>query len=409
MKTRLLPLCISVLIIVGCSFSNSGDYTNQVFHSVDSRSVKRTDFDLAKNFDRACVTIKGVGVESSPWSEITKDNPTNPTRLSAQFKIPDLLGGYSYTLTVYAVDTDNSSIDASVIQSSCPIELPQRAGWARLGRVTIKAPEKAEGNFEIQIPFDFYQPVSNPNPLPVCAGSCYDDAAAKAEGKATGPNGTEMEYVSANNGINNFKVWKEKNGLRILNAAGLVANGWQKKLVARGDAFSTQDFESSSLIEGRVCPKDVFLDHANMTAIKRCLYYDLGTGPVSLASGGLENWSDPNSGPFGGDGTKASYYEGNISTCANKGMRLPTMYETQMQKPSANLPTGDGLLIEPRWADDAGVPYYAKPGGYEWNWTASAGEWAGPDNGFWRWRGTGGELFYSYSTSEVARCVLPSH
>jgi hypothetical protein len=108
-----------------------------------------------------------------------------------------------------------------------------------------------------------------------CSGDCYLDSAATTEGLAMGPGDVEMDYVFAT-GSSGFKIWKEKGGSRILNATGLVANGWQKQLARAGTSFTSTDFTVSSNIAGRVCPPNVFLDHNNMTVTGRCLYYDHG-------------------------------------------------------------------------------------------------------------------------------------
>jgi hypothetical protein len=215
-----------------------------------------------------------------------------------------------------------------------------------------------------------------------------------------GPGGTVMTLV---NGASGFKVWKEKDGIRILNATGLIANGWQKQLTRAGISFIETDFTAVSGTAGRVCPTHVFLSYGDMTAQNRCLYYDLGNAAQTLyaacpsgnctsplvadeASDWLQGWDRDAT----GRGSASSYYEGNIKTCADKGMRLPTAYETNMMQPTLGLPTGD-IGLNPIWAGDNGVPHY---GGQ--TWTASAGFfWQGP--GSW---GLG-------TSSATVRCVLP--
>ncbi|MBM4317933.1 MAG: hypothetical protein FJ116_10695, partial [Deltaproteobacteria bacterium] len=147
------------LIVASCSFNTDSGHKTGLFQHIDSRNVKRDDFDDAIKFDKACVTIKGVGVDGSSWTQISKDPASNPTTLSVGFTMPGLLGGYTYTISAYAVDTDNASIENSVTQSPCPADLPSKAGWARLGKTTIKAPEKSSGTLDIPIPFDFYEPL----------------------------------------------------------------------------------------------------------------------------------------------------------------------------------------------------------------------------------------------------------
>jgi hypothetical protein len=248
-----------------------------------------------------------------------------------------------------------------------------------------------------------------------CSGNCFDDAAAKALGIAIGPGGATIEYIKSNSscsGESCFYLWKERNGNRILAASGNASDGWQKTLNRSGVGFSANDLTDAAVIEdiaGRVCPPNVFLDYDNMTATGRCLYYDAGNAAQTLDAAGttgteaedwLQNWDRAAT----GRGTGSSYYEGNIQTCANKGMRLPTMYETTMTKPSSWLPTGDGLVSDPTWAGNIdGIPNHTSTTGY--TWTASAGTYHTSD--YWRLPGTGGCGGTKYYNSCSVRCVLP--
>jgi DNA-binding beta-propeller fold protein YncE len=243
----------------------------------------------------------------------------------------------------------------------------------------------------------------------------YLNTTATNHGEAQGPGGVTMEYVFAN-GASGFKIWKEKGGSRILNATGLVANGWQKQLNRAGTAFSTTDFTVGANIAGRVCPPNVFLSHTNMTATGRCLYYDAGNAAQKLnAANGtvaedfLLYWSDAQT----GKGTSSSFYEGNIKTCADKGMRLPALYETTAPVPQPftssgpALPNGDG--ITPAYASSYGVPSLS-----DWTWTASG------DPGTWHYGR--GYIYHLWRDSsfpcdfwgcedatflQPVRCVLP--
>jgi hypothetical protein len=219
-----------------------------------------------------------------------------------------------------------------------------------------------------------------------------------------------MEYVFAN-GSSGFKLWREKGGDgRILSASGLSSDGWQKTLNRSGVGFSSNDLTDATVISqiaGRVCPTHVFLDYDNMTATGRCLYYD-----SSNTSQGLSDWNGNEAEDWlsrwdrsaTGRGASSSYYEGNINPCADKGMRLPTIYETTMSKPSNYLPTGDGLASDPTWAGSTnGVPNV----GNTWTWTASAhtGNTSIADS-YWMWVGASGTNHY-YDRSHAIRCVLP--
>ncbi|NBX81580.1 BspA family leucine-rich repeat surface protein, partial [bacterium] len=262
-----------------------------------------------------------------------------------------------------------------------------------------------------------------------CSGDCYTDAQSLAVGtERQGPNSSTLTLQYAN-GSSGFKIWKEKNGNRILNASGLVANGWQKALTRAGTGFDV-DLTNSSVIqsiEGRVCPTNVFLSHSDMTATNRCLYYDSGNSAQRLDAahpdqGGAsenvegEDWlqhSNSTTNLINSDPSKrslSSYYEGNIKSCADKGMRLPVSYETTMTTPASwTLPTGDGG-VSPVWATTTGVPSV----GSDYTWTATSVPWSSsyyhawtlttPDNfGFDNYWNNG-----IYGTV-VVRCVLPSH
>jgi hypothetical protein len=247
---------------------------------------------------------------------------------------------------------------------------------------------------------------------PACAGDCYLEGSEPnyAQGLALGAErqGPGGSIISLQDGAGGFKIWKEKDGTRILNATGFIANGWQKELSRNGMSFVTSDFTLSSIVAGRVCPPNVFIDYSNMTEAGRCLYYDAGNPIQQLTAAGgvvgedqLVNWNESNS----GRGSSPSYYEGNIKTCADKGMRLPAAYETTMNIPG-NPPAGDNLDAPPSWAGGAhGVP---KVGSH--TWTASADGIARYGNSFF------GFFIYQDSSSEYAmggnsyavRCVLPN-
>lgn len=247
---------------------------------------------------------------------------------------------------------------------------------------------------------------------------CYDNPQLMTAGKARLVDGTDIELVPA---AGQFKVWKEKNGNRILNATGLWSSNedWQALLDRKGTSFTDQDLTQVEMIAGRVCPPNVFLNHNNMTATGLCLYYDEGSEPQTLdlakASGGLEgedylqDWHIPTS----GRGEQASYYEGNIKNCADKGMRLPVLYETQSSQPNTLYYQPYG--INPVWPIANGVPALIATN----TWTASAhsGGFWGPIGlrhytfHFWTWSN---EVQHSIQNLESSfnasvRCVLPAN
>lgn len=261
------------------------------------------------------------------------------------------------------------------------------------------------------------------NTIPACSNSvdatrvndCYNEGSSPnyAQDLAIGtqrqgPSGTTLTLQYAN-GSSGFKIWTELNGSRILNATGLVANGWQQTLTRAGTAFSGSNFTTGSNLAGRVCPPNVFLSHSDMVATGRCLYYDGGNATQVLnADNGAgtteaEDWLTDWNRAATGRGTSSSYYEGNIKTCADKGMRLPTHYETTDVKPSTKRPTGDGLGSDPTWAGSTnGVPV---PTNAIWTWTASAE--SSRSNGYWGWKPNGVHDTEPYTLPHTARCVLP--
>jgi hypothetical protein len=261
---------------------------------------------------------------------------------------------------------------------------------------------------------------------PACAGDCYLEGSSPnfAQDLAIGtdrlgPSGVTLTLQFAT-GSSGFKIWKEKGGTKILNATGLVANGWQKGLTRAGTGFSATDFTNGANIAGRVCPPNVFLSHSEMTATGQCLYYDAGNSAQSLDAAGtngteasdwLQQWNRAGTGGDKFFNKPSSYFEGNIKTCADKGMRLPTLYETTVSDPGilGPLPNGDGEAgdgIWPAWAEANGVPSHSS-----FTWTASAH--TGDNSDYWGWSGTsgnGGEANPDwYILQHSVRCVLPSH
>jgi hypothetical protein len=256
--------------------------------------------------------------------------------------------------------------------------------------------------------------------LSSCATDCYLEGSSPnfAQNLAVGterlgPSGSTITLQFAN-GTSGFKIWREKSGTRILNATGLVANGWQQTLTRAGTAFTGTAFTNTThvaKIAGRSCPPNVFLNYSNMTATNRCLYYDVGTGLLDLdtdrggASVEAQDWLRDWDSTATGRGSSSSYFEGNIKTCADKGMRLPVAYETSMNNPgTTNTPNGDSG-ITPVWAGSVGVPNAASEGS-GWTWTASA---ARPGKGYY-WVWVSPTLFSSQTydyTGRAVRCVLP--
>jgi hypothetical protein len=241
------------------------------------------------------------------------------------------------------------------------------------------------------------------------ATNCYDgtnSAALQAAGSVTTPSGKSLEYVYAN-GSSGFRVWKEVGGNRILRANGL--DEWTKALNLNGRGLSATDFTDANLgsastkIAGRACPPSVYVDDTNKTATGLCLYYDGGNAAQSLDAAGT---SQTVPGSIGLDGyIDYSWYIGNIQTCASKGMRLPTLFETTSTNPGSGMPTD----VSPSWANSStGVPSLG--GSTTWTSTTYVNNWDGHAG----WNSTtavfitnGGEGPPPYTYSYAVRCVVP--
>lgn len=235
----------------------------------------------------------------------------------------------------------------------------------------------------------------------MCGGagdSCYNNESATTIGAATTPSGKSIEYVISSG--SNY-VWKEAGGNRVLRANGL--DEWAKKLNLNGKGLSGTDFTAYTSIVGRKCPTNVYIDDSNKFTTGNCLYYTTesdtqslnaaGTSQSTGGSIGLNNWSNYNGGG-------AKWYVGNIQTCATKGMRLPTVFETTTTDTTqTDYPTADGA---PSFAGASnGIPSRAG-GGY--TWTASA--LSTYNNSYWIWLDAS-SLDMGYSAPFYVRCVLP--
>jgi hypothetical protein len=216
-------------------------------------------------------------------------------------------------------------------------------------------------------------------------------------------------------------IWREvlPNGTdvalaKVLNANGVWDSGrtmgWQTKLNSDGTANTGGflQYGEAKNLAGRACPHEVNASSTKPTK-RICLYYDHGTQYQMLDLG---DWSDPSSQV----GDQAGWYEGNIQVCSNKGMRLPTLYETNSRSPTVReeasfpgLPGGTDGATAPEFISTSrqyGVP----PVERAWTWTASAYVTQGaitPEYRYWVWNNS--DILYKTSrTSHAVRCVLPS-
>jgi hypothetical protein len=228
---------------------------------------------------------------------------------------------------------------------------------------------------------------------------CYQMTAALNDGIALLQNGTLIELVTASG---EFKVWKELNGDRVLSATGVWASeaDWQRKLTRSGEAFSTNYFTDYQTLAGRACPGNVFVDRAKPAEIDRCLYYDSGSASTqSLKQSQIgierEDWLNSWRSPFSGQSTTASWYEGNVKVCADKGMRLPTLFETTVSNPPNFMPIGSSVTFT-----GGGIPNLNGL-----TWTASAQ--LENELYFIVWSISSAQIKFSNTTGINVRCALP--
>ena len=248
----------------------------------------------------------------------------------------------------------------------------------------------------------------------VCGGSvgdnCYSGtnaAAAKAQGEAYTPTGKVLTWT-------NNMIWVESGGTRLLKVDGTDA--WATGLDMTGRTRTAAELNVTvANITGRACPSSVFVPSgdsgAGLAVSGRCLYYDGGNTSQRLdatAHDGVTNQTSSGSirlglwnTSAGGNSTSASLYEGNIQTCASKGMRLPAIYETA----AGSNPWGGSTYL----ATDASPTFPSTSGGVpsvsgSFTWTSSA--FTAGSNDYWVWSGADAVSGHYYDGSAV-RCVVP--
>lgn len=238
------------------------------------------------------------------------------------------------------------------------------------------------------------------------ANGCYGNSQATTEGMALLEDGTLIEYAQASAG---FRVWKEYFGQqRILSATGVWtdATSWQKRLNRNGEDFSSrtdgsQYFTDYQSIAGRVCPTAVFVNRDMMAESNRCLYYDSGTTAKSLIGAQLgiekEDWLSRHNTASSGAGTSLSWYEGNVKFCADKGMRLPVIYETTATSLPPFVPLYPAVTLDGKGVPNlrVGIP----------SWTSSGQQELA--NYFMAWNGASTTVKTSITDTNDIRCVIP--
>lgn len=201
--------------------------------------------------------------------------------------------------------------------------------------------------------------------------SCYDHPGAfLGNTMRIADTGTLIELKPADpncvEASNCFKIWKEKEGNRIINSTGFWSSidssmQWQKKLNPSGDGWSSDYFTypiNTQKIENRACPTgstlpNVFIssDSPNTKfATGRCLYYQ------KIVSADDSKGSNAQSiiNPF----KAGAWYTGGNFYCGIDGMRLPTLFETNISNVNAKelsgqLPVAERIIT---WPENSGVP-----------------------------------------------------
>lgn len=289
------------------------------------------------------------GLESALSSEVSATTYTSaaPTVISISPNSGPLTGGTTVTITgtgfQSGVTVSIGGIPATnvirVTQSSITATTPSGSSGAK--NVVVTNLDTQTGTLNSGFTYTSSSSCS-PNP-----NDCYEgaqDLPLSPKQTRQGPGGLTIELVESN-GPGSFKVWKEENGNRILNATGKLSNGWQRNLESNGLGFKTMTSNAAndpgymtvySSITGRACPTYVYV--GGTAKENTCLYYttESHTGTLDMPA---------NSDPSTQGGGNVTWHEANLSICSSKGMRLPTAYEvgaTQIETydfmPSAVVP-----------------------------------------------------------------------
>ena len=235
------------------------------------------------------------------------------------------------------------------------------------------------------------------------ANNCYtgtNSAVLQSAGIVTTPSGKSLRYVDADgSGTRTVKVWREASGNRILRANGL--DQWAKALNSTGKGLSATDFTDSNLesastvIAGRVCPTNMYIDDTNKFTTGNCIYHSPEYSTTT------PTWV-------------AKWYAGNFSACSSKGMRAPTLYETNTNSYNSSVVPNNSNTNSsyrdgnPVFAGTNGVPATNGSG----NYTATGCTENSPDWGlgsFMVWypdRSSSSEFPFLFPGGTVI-CVLP--
>ena len=294
-------------VFSSCTFNESKIATRATFTFPNNSETGRP----IANY--ACLNVWGP---DGRWNSTIKSMTRDSRDVSVEFEVPYLWVGRSYTFRIIGFDTDPSQGSALY---SCPIAASSTE-INELGILENKRITKDISQVLIPAHSGFFA-------ADLCGeksgNSCYATAFYTTHESATLKDGTKIEKVGTANP--NFKIWRETSDpYRLLKASGLWSNqnDWQLKLIANGQEFrpntqSDNSFRSIEIVENRTCPQSVYLDSTHKTG-GNCFYYtgDQGTTALNVempmeTEDFLNQWSNP----ITGNGSQASFYEGNIKGC----------------------------------------------------------------------------------------------
>ena len=122
-KMRFLQFAFAVFVflIQGCSLQNDFQKSQVRFEGIAEKGDSGS-FAVASDYDYVCLTYKGGGgIQRTPWVKIEK----NEFSLSAEFQIPNLLGGYEYQFKLIGLDVD--ILGTSPLSEPCPVVRPSES------------------------------------------------------------------------------------------------------------------------------------------------------------------------------------------------------------------------------------------------------------------------------------------
>ena len=359
-------ICLSLSLFffsISCSKANFGSLTSKNKSSSSPDLNSSTTTSEEEKSDKSDSGDKQTSVADTPI-DITGTYLT--CELATGYRVEEREGFATYGCTLMSPDNKklvgNVTIDISIIdvEHNNAIVVPEcrdatdEMPWNKLCDVeenlantkfvfTVKVTSgSASKSWEI------------PNPLAgvkyMCGqkdNDCYhyvDNNTNLKEGKDIiyTHTGKMIRYATNKNGMSYFK---EEAGDRILRSNG--KDDWQRKLQIDGNGPSSDYFINVDDIAGRVCPSLVYIDDSkeeNKASTGNCLYFHDVNASVESPSNFFELELKSLS--------SKSWYAVYIKDCGDKGMRLPTLFETKSSTPPSNLLPDETTT----WNKELGVP-----------------------------------------------------